>query len=524
MPRPSLDDIFVGTAKPVTLFRPKNEEERNAAIADVFSPQDNRPSLDQIFATQPPQAAVKPKVDKFDTVSDQGLQGATFGLGNRAQAGLAALVASGINDKPIAENYKAAREAGSARLKEEFEQNPGTSIAANLAGGLATGGIAAGTKAGTTVGNSLRTGGLLARAGKGSLAGAASGAAYGAGTAEYGKSGEGAVEGGILGGVVGAAAPVVGAALKSTVGSLKNIKYGATARTIEQLDEAASAIKQSSAASYKAMRDAGAVINKNRAANIANRVEGAIRSDGKLNASLHSNTLSVLDDFKKASRESDFTLEELDQWRQLFGEVAGNFNDKLNARKASIAIGAIDDAVNNLKGIDLKGGSTKAVDALKQGRAEWAKARKFEAVSEIVRKADGDPNRIKNLLKNFVDNPKKMRGFSPEETIALRKAAKNSAGESLLKSLGKFGFDLGSSRAAGNTALPIAASLIPGAQPLAIAGTAARQTQKYMGRAKLEDALRMIENGGSQMMLPRQPQSKNALIAAMLQGQLANLP
>jgi hypothetical protein len=149
----------------------------------------------------------------FDTVADNFNQGATFGVGNRAAAGLAALVQSGIDGKPISENYKRAREVGSARLQAEMEQNPATAITANLVGGVGTGGLAAGTKAGTAVTNSLRSGNLAARVGKGITAGAASGGLYGAGSAEYGNTLEGATEGAILGGVAGGAIPAVGAAV-----------------------------------------------------------------------------------------------------------------------------------------------------------------------------------------------------------------------------------------------------------------------------------------------------------------------
>lgn len=50
MPRPSLDEIFQETSAPVPLYQPANENERNAAIADIYEPKDNRPSLDDIFA------------------------------------------------------------------------------------------------------------------------------------------------------------------------------------------------------------------------------------------------------------------------------------------------------------------------------------------------------------------------------------------------------------------------------------------------------------------------------------------
>jgi hypothetical protein len=185
-------------------------------------PADKKPLYDEAVRRGLIKAgAAKPSVDMFDTVADQALQGATFGIGNRISAGLAAGVATlaGVNDKSLPENYKLAREIGSARLSEEMDQNPGAAIISNLAGGLATGGLAAGTKAGSAIGNSIRSGGVGARIAKGAVSGAASGAAYGAGSADYGKSGEGAEQGALYGAVLGGA----GSGLASAAGKVKDV-------------------------------------------------------------------------------------------------------------------------------------------------------------------------------------------------------------------------------------------------------------------------------------------------------------
>lgn len=54
MPRASLDEIFGGSSAPVPLYQPANENDRNAAITDVYQPP--RKSLDAIFGGQQPQA------------------------------------------------------------------------------------------------------------------------------------------------------------------------------------------------------------------------------------------------------------------------------------------------------------------------------------------------------------------------------------------------------------------------------------------------------------------------------------
>lgn len=453
------------------------------------------------YGPSTPATDYKPEVSVGRTVLDQGLQGATFGFADEITDRLGAGLASVATGEKYDDLLKEARGLSKERMAAEFEQNPGTAIAANLAGGLLTGGAGATTKTGTFVANSLRTGNAATRVAKGVAAGAASGGLYGAGTAEEGNRLEGAGQGALVGGAVGGAIPAVGAAVSAGYKGTKNAITGATSRGIDELDDALGAIKAESTKAYTAMRDAGAVINRNRAVNIANQVEKAIRNDGKLNSSLHANTLSVLDDFKNAAKQGSFTLEELDQWRQLFGEVAGNFTDKINGRKASIAIEAIDDAVDNLSKIDIRGGRIDAVEALNKGRAEWAKARKFESISNIIKKSEGDANYLKRELKKLLDNPKKVRGFSEGERAALREAATLTAGEGILKSLGKLGFDLGGSRI-GNTLSPLVGGTVglsfagaTGAGVVPIAGTAARQGQKYIARGKAEKLLNVIEGG-----------------------------
>lgn len=191
------------------------------SLDEIFGDNSTKPSLDEIFGNAPAPKSVKEQ-GAFNTVTDQGLSGLTFGLGNRAQAGLAAAVMSGIDDRPfldtIGENYKKAREIKTKQMEQQMEESPALAITSNIAGGLALGGIGAGTKAGAALGNSLRGGkvlgrelGVAGRITKGAAAGAASGAAYGAGTAGYDQSLSGAGKGAILGAVAGGAIPAVGA-------------------------------------------------------------------------------------------------------------------------------------------------------------------------------------------------------------------------------------------------------------------------------------------------------------------------
>jgi hypothetical protein len=145
-------------------------------------------------------------------------------------------------------------------------------------------------------------------------------------------------------------------------------------------------------------------------------------------------------------------------------------------------------------------GNQNSIDLLNTARAEWKRYRKFDAISSIVKRADGDPNRTKALLQNFVNNPKNLRGFSNAEVEALKRAKTNSTSEGLMKAVGKFGFDIGSGRNAGNTALPLVGASIGGfaggsatAGLSVVVGTIARQAQKLSAKGQIDDVLKLIQ-------------------------------
>jgi hypothetical protein len=220
--------------------------------------------------------------------------------------------------------------------------------------------------------------------------------------------------------------------------------------------------------------------------------------------------LSVIEDLKESIKQPDFGLEDLHQYTQLLNDVVRKNTDlagKINPDgfKATQALNQIDTTVKGLRPKYLvQSGDPNAPKILEEAKKLWGTGSKFERISNIAEKADGDANKIKSLVKNFVSNKKNLRGFSSEEIKALKKASKNSAGEGISKMVGKFGLDFGTSSTSGNTALPILGAAAAGFQggyqtggaTIAI-GTAARYAQKYLAKGKLDDALKIIQSSGN---------------------------
>lgn len=292
------------------------------------------------------------------------------------------------------------------------------------------------------------------------------------------------------------------AEVKAQAAPQSAIRTGWNARTPEELANDAAQYKKQASALYKQSEKAGATFTPEATAGVIGNVEKAISDTGLNHPRLHGDTLSILGDFKTAAEKGSMSLEELDQYRQLFNEVKNKNTDAIKGMnadgyKASKAIDAIDDAVENFKAPDIVGGNTTAIDALNAGREQWARSKRFERVSGLIERANGDPNRIKQVFKAFVNNKKNLRGFNEDEIAAIKRAGTTGIGENFLKAFGKAGFDF-SKTGTGNTTLPfmeIAASIggVPGALPAVVGGTLARQGQKFIGRGYAEKALQQIE-------------------------------
>lgn len=172
------------------------------------------------------------------TALEQGLQGATFGISDEIIDALGAAgakaydILSGRNmmeGQSVGDVYDIARQESQARLQRQMEQNPATSIAANIGGALLTGGAGATTKGGQAAAKALTSGGTAARIAKGAGAGALSGGAYGFGTGsgDIEQRLENAKTGAALGGLTGGAIPAAGAAAR-----------GVGAAVLPKIDEA----------------------------------------------------------------------------------------------------------------------------------------------------------------------------------------------------------------------------------------------------------------------------------------------
>jgi len=436
--------------------------------------------------------------------------------------------------------------------KATQEANPNATLAGNIAGIVSTlpaafskpvqgaGIIATPAKGLQKLGNftgkmvsatPFKGSGMLAEAGNlgtrmvgGAAVSAPVGGLYAAGEADAGNRMEALGEGARTGAYLGAAFPVAGALVGSSLKGVSNAYKGITARGEVALEDAFQGIKDASSKLYKATEQAGVLAKPEAAKTLIDDLSGIIKTKDIASQRLYSHTLRSIKDLEDDVLSGNTGLMTLDRHRQILGNISKditNPNKAQEAEAAGLAIDVIDDFVDNLTPDKLINGTTEAVESLVNARSLWAKSKRFEKIASFVNNAGNDANKFKRDLEKFRLNPKNTLGWSDAEKEALKAASTQTTGEGVLKALGKFGFDIGSGRAPGNTVGAVIGSAVAGtasgalapAALVPIAGTAARTTHKLITFGKAEELLKVIEQGGkvtNQMVakLPKSEQKK----------------
>jgi len=465
------------------------------------------------------------------TALEQALQGATYNFGDEVSDRIGANIAyaadkiQGVDGGSVNDIYNWARKDTQKRLAKQLRETPKLAIGSQIAGGLLTGGAGATTKTGATLANSLRTGGLGLRAIKAALLGAASGAAsgFGAGSGaedRLDRAGNSAVAGGVVGGTI----PVMGAAADSVGKGVNLAKTGFAARSRDELIESGQELKDVVSAAYKKVDEAGASLTPQASQELINGMESNLAKI-ELIPELNPKTLGVVNYIKNAAAKGELKVTQVDQYRRLLSGIKDE-----DGVAASAARKGIDDFLSALDETKLSGGDVNVGKYLLDARRAASQNFRFSKVSEILQKADGDPNKIKSGLTSLLNKKGATSGWSQDEVAALREAASASTPEKLLKMAGKFGLDLGTSTSIGNTVAPLVGSAVGGAAGglstagvVPVAGTAARYGQKLAARGKAENLLRTIEGatvekGGLPALISADKAGQVAVPAAAVTG------
>ncbi len=204
----------------------------------------------------------------------------------------------------------------------------------------------------------------------------------------------------------------------------------------------ASTLKSLAGQNYDAMKEAGADFNRTGINKITYNIGKDLADSGLMNDKLHGQTMSVVNQLNDDAATGNMSLEKLDQYRQLLGDViSNNTKSKIDGgglntdgMKAQTALHALDDAVGSLDKGDIS--NPDAVDLLNRGRELWSAGSKVQRVENIIEnsKLENNPTQyIRTQMKQWAKDP---RGLTDDEIADVMKASKTGLITGALRTMG----------------------------------------------------------------------------------------
>lgn len=489
-------------------------------------PKDTPPEVvDRMFKEQlgqylQQQGPKPPEVGTGKAAAIGGTQGLTFNLGDEIAAGIGATVGRPGGGDIAGENWgerydNALTEARGVQHAAQ-NQHPVAFGAGKVAGAVLPAVIAPEAFGANYVAAAPT---LLSAAGRGALTSGAYGALTGF------NEGEGGAPDRVIsagkGGAIGAAA---GAVISPLIKGASNLINGPAPAAAP----ASSIAKDAADASYKAFDKESVVL----APEALKKLNDTIRSDlaeWGIDDALQPGATRLLTKLNDLSGSGEnVTLKGIEMLRK----VAGRVNNPQNAADAEAArkiIDHIDDFMENLKPDEVvMGDASKAVEALKEARANWASFRKADLIETAITKAQDRAsstgtggnvvNAIRQNLRQILDNPKLSRGFSSDEIDAIRQVVRGGKMENIARLASVFA----PSRGGVNAWMATLASIIPGGQILPAIGEGAHAAaQKMTGDAAKALPGMILSRAPAAASMPTLPAYSEAVARALGGAQTA---
>jgi CheY-specific phosphatase CheX len=257
----------------------------------------------------------------------------------------------------------------------------------------------------------------------------AGGIAAGAGQ-EVGR--EVAGEEGALAGAVIAPVSLAAIPLNAARGAASKLLSKA-APSVEQLKDAARGI-------YQSLDESGVTVSKNSFNSLADDIASTLRKEGS-DIDLTPKATAIVKRLQ-SEKGTAKTLTELDTLRKVARGAAESI-DKSESRLGVIAVNKIDEFLDGI-GTEITQGK-EAGQAFRSARDLWQRARKSETLEQALKNAEdqasGFENGIRTQFRQILKriNTGKQKGFTKEETDAIRKIVQGTKAGNIAKFLGKFG-------------------------------------------------------------------------------------
>lgn len=319
-------------------------------------------------------------------------------------------------------------------------------------------------------------------------------------------------EGATYGAMFGAGGNLVGEGLSKVAGKAAGLfNKKPTVASKEELEAAANA-------AYKAADDAGVILKPQTVQRLSKEIKDDLAEFG-YKPRLQPRVKDLLDEID-ATAGQNVTLKGMDQIRKVAG-LMGKSNEPAEREIARQIIKKIDKHLETLNPGDiLTGNKTQGVKSLQEARKLWSSVKKQDAIDEALARATRNAdavgsggnvdNAIRQQFKAILNNPKKRRGFSKDEIVAMNLIVKGTPVQNSLRLLGKLSPQGGGLALYGQIMGGIASS--GATAPLAAAGGAAKLIADRLTPANVDKLSRVVRSGGDASALAVQPNAVQQLL------------
>jgi hypothetical protein len=280
--------------------------------------------------------------------------------------------------------------------------------------------------------------------------------------------------------------------------------------TVSQAPPTADKLKELSRQAYQQAEDAGVVIKPESFANRVGEIVGSAAKEG-IDPTLHPQATAALRRLTDAVQQNrPIAMQELETLRKVVKGAAGSIS-KDERRIAGIMADAIDDYALSLGASDVVAGEAENVGRLlSNARGLWSRASKSEVVEGLIERAEnrasqfsgsGYENALRTEFRNLVQNPRRLRLFTPTEQQALRRVARGGPVENILRYFGKLA-PTGVVSTALSGGIGAVAAGAPGAVGVPLAGAMARQGATALTSRNAQLAAELMRRGGPAAAVP----------------------
>lgn len=265
-------------------------------------------------------------------------------------------------------------------------------------------------------------------------------------------------------------------------------------------------LRRTQADAYDAVEANASRLTPQATSDLSARLQQRMQAE-QIDPYLHPKTARVLARIEQLDQP---TVYQVEQARRLVSRDAAGALDPGERRLGQILKDEIDGYLDNLSPAQLQGGpADEAVDALHVGRNATTRIKRDETIADATLRGErraatsgtggNEINAIRQNLRAILDNPKKRRGFTPNEQAMMDQIVRGTPAANTARRFGRLAPQSGTLALLGGMGQVAGASAMGNpwlATPMFV-GMIAKSLGERMTQRQIDNLTLMIRNGGS---------------------------